>query len=66
MMTSADAGVQSEGFGQVGRVVVPDVEEGVVRARSEEVAARGPTAAISEELCLAREATCLRALTQPV
>ena len=49
MMTGAHARVQGKWLCQAGGIVVPDVEIGIVGARSEEVATRRPTVRWSEK-----------------
>jgi hypothetical protein len=50
MMPSAHARVQSKGSRKVGRVILPDVEIGIVGTRGEQVATGRPTAIVSRRL----------------
>ena len=48
MVSGVDACVEGKRFGQVGRVVIPNVQIGVIGARGKEVTTGGPTALVSQ------------------
>lgn len=46
-MPGGNTGVEGKGIWKAGRIVVPDIEIGIIGARSEQVATRRPTARVS-------------------